>query len=81
MPLQYFHKYFTAQLSSTSTKGASPATNGGGSWRKFLALFEEVSTARKVLSSKVDENFIRGFADDIHGFSGREVSLHRDKNS
>ncbi|CAN0285935.1 unnamed protein product, partial [Ascophyllum nodosum] len=71
---QYFHKYFTAQLSSTSTKGASPGTNGGGSWRKFLALFEEVPTARKVLSSKVDENFIRGFADDIHGFSGREVS-------
>lgn len=69
--LQYFHKYCVAGMSRRNDP--SCGWDREGAWGKLLAWGKRSSKTRIVLGPGVDGKFIKGLADEVQGFSGREV--------
>lgn len=68
---QYFHKYCVAGMSRRNDP--SCRWDREGAWGKLLAWRKRSSNKGIVLGPGVDGTFIGGLADEVQGFSGREV--------
>lgn len=70
---QYFTKYCTAEASNG--KGSVHSGKGRGILRHLSSWWRRAPSEGLMLGAGVDEALVRGLADEVQGFSGREVCL------
>ena len=70
---QYFTKYCTAEISNG--KGSVHSGKLRGVLRKVPPWWRRAPTEGLMLGAGVDEKLVMGLADELQGFSGREVRL------